>query len=214
MAEYYKIKLADMHSKKRSRDIARPRQIAMALAKELTQLSLPNIGDAFGGRDHTTVLHACKTIAEMRTTDMVIERDYKCPAANAEKLAAHELIQNMNPGAPPHDSGRSAMHILQAERDALLKPAECGDRHCRAPPHLPILANVLIESAAMRCPFCHRPGNPDHHRQPGRSGQRRFSADHLRQKTPRHPARAFDGATVTLDQQDAAMLTLKPAKPL
>ena len=52
MAEYYKIKLADMHSKKRSCDIARPRQIAMALAKELTQLSLPNIGDAFGGRDH------------------------------------------------------------------------------------------------------------------------------------------------------------------
>ena len=76
VAEYYKIKLADMHSKKRSRDIARPRQIAMALAKELTQLSLPNIGDAFGGRDHTTVLHACKTIAEMRTTDTVIERDY------------------------------------------------------------------------------------------------------------------------------------------
>ena len=76
VADYYKIKLADMHSKKRSRDIARPRQIAMALAKELTQLSLPNIGDAFGGRDHTTVLHACKTIAEMRTTDSVIERDY------------------------------------------------------------------------------------------------------------------------------------------
>ena len=74
--DHYKIKLADMHSKKRSRDIARPRQIAMALAKELTQLSLPNIGDAFGGRDHTTVLHACKTIAEMRTTDTVIERDY------------------------------------------------------------------------------------------------------------------------------------------
>ncbi len=77
VAEYYKIKLSDMHSKKRSRDIARPRQIAMALAKELTQLSLPNIGDAFGGRDHTTVLHACKTIAEMRTSDADIAHDYE-----------------------------------------------------------------------------------------------------------------------------------------
>ncbi|HJU49660.1 MAG TPA: chromosomal replication initiator protein DnaA [Pseudogulbenkiania sp.] len=76
VAEYYKIKLGDMHSKKRSRDIARPRQIAMALAKELTQLSLPNIGDAFGGRDHTTVLHACKTIAEMRGNDTDIAHDY------------------------------------------------------------------------------------------------------------------------------------------
>ena len=61
---------------KRSRDIARPRQVAMALAKELTQLSLPNIGDAFGGRDHTTVLHACKTIAEMRGNDADIAHDY------------------------------------------------------------------------------------------------------------------------------------------
>ncbi|OWY40955.1 chromosomal replication initiation protein DnaA [Xenophilus sp. AP218F] len=76
VAEYYKIKLSDMHSKKRSRDIARPRQVAMALAKELTQLSLPNIGDAFGGRDHTTVLHACKTIAEMRGNDADIAHDY------------------------------------------------------------------------------------------------------------------------------------------
>lgn len=75
VADYFKIKLADMHSKKRSRDIARPRQIAMALSKELTQLSLPNIGDAFGGRDHTTVLHACKTIAEMRQHDAIIARD-------------------------------------------------------------------------------------------------------------------------------------------
>ncbi len=76
VAEYYKIKLSDMHSKKRSRDIARPRQVAMALAKELTSLSLPNIGDAFGGRDHTTVLHACKTIAEMRGSDADIAHDY------------------------------------------------------------------------------------------------------------------------------------------
>lgn len=76
VAEYYKIKLSDMHSKKRTRDIARPRQVAMTLAKELTQLSLPNIGDAFGGRDHTTVLHACKTINEMRETDGDIAHDY------------------------------------------------------------------------------------------------------------------------------------------
>lgn len=76
VTDYYKIKLTDMYSKKRSRDIARPRQIAMALAKELTQLSLPNIGEAFGGRDHTTVLHACKTIAEMRETDATISNDY------------------------------------------------------------------------------------------------------------------------------------------
>lgn len=75
VADYYKIKLADMHSKKRSRDIARPRQVAMSLAKELTQMSLPNIGDAFGGRDHTTVLHACKTIAELRQHDAAIARD-------------------------------------------------------------------------------------------------------------------------------------------
>lgn len=77
VADYYKIKLSDMHSKKRSRDIARPRQIAMALAKEITQLSLPNIGEAFGGRDHTTVLHACKTIAEMRSADSEIAHDYE-----------------------------------------------------------------------------------------------------------------------------------------
>lgn len=76
VADYYKIKLSDMHSKKRSRDIARPRQVAMALAKELTPLSLPNIGDAFGGRDHTTVLHACRTVADLRESDSDISRDY------------------------------------------------------------------------------------------------------------------------------------------
>ncbi len=62
VAEYYKIKLADLLSKRRSRSVARPRQLAMALAKELTNHSLPEIGDAFGGRDHTTVLHACRKI--------------------------------------------------------------------------------------------------------------------------------------------------------
>ena len=67
-AEYYKIRVADLLSKRRNRSIARPRQLAMALAKELTSHSLPEIGDAFGGRDHTTVLHACRRIAELRTT--------------------------------------------------------------------------------------------------------------------------------------------------
>ena len=66
VADYYKIRISDMHSKKRSRAIARPRQVAMALSKELTQLSLPEIGSNFGGRDHTTVLHACRQIAKLR----------------------------------------------------------------------------------------------------------------------------------------------------
>lgn len=76
VAEFFKLKISDMHSKKRSRNIARPRQIAMALAKELTQMSLPEIGEAFGNRDHTTVLHACRTIASLRKQDSVINRDY------------------------------------------------------------------------------------------------------------------------------------------
>ena len=76
VAEFYKIKVADLHAKKRTRNIARPRQIAMALAKELTQMSLPEIGDAFGNRDHTTVLHACRTIAALRLKDTEINRDF------------------------------------------------------------------------------------------------------------------------------------------
>jgi chromosomal replication initiator protein len=76
VAEYYKIKVSEMYSKKRSRIIARPRQIAMALAKELTPLSLPDIGEAFGGRDHTTVLHACRKVAELRGTSNDITRDF------------------------------------------------------------------------------------------------------------------------------------------
>ncbi|MEO7403015.1 MAG: chromosomal replication initiator protein DnaA, partial [Burkholderiales bacterium] len=75
VADYYKIKISDMHSKKRSRNVARPRQVAMALAKELTQHSLPDIGDAFGNRDHTTVLHACRTIAALRDKDPGLNRD-------------------------------------------------------------------------------------------------------------------------------------------
>ena len=76
VAEYYKIKMADMLSKRRSRSVARPRQMAMALAKELTNHSLPEIGDAFGGRDHTTVLHACRKIEQLREESHDIKEDY------------------------------------------------------------------------------------------------------------------------------------------
>ncbi len=77
VAEYYKIKLSDMMSKRRSRSVARPRQVAMALAKELTNHSLPEIGESFGGRDHTTVLHACRKIKELEETDADIREDRK-----------------------------------------------------------------------------------------------------------------------------------------
>jgi chromosomal replication initiator protein len=76
VAEYYKIRVADLLSPRRTRTITRPRQIAMALAKELTTHSLPEIGDAFGGRDHTTVLHACRKVVELRDTDARIKEDY------------------------------------------------------------------------------------------------------------------------------------------
>ncbi len=76
VAEYYKLRVHDLLSTRRSRSVARPRQIAMSLAKELTNHSLPEIGDAFGGRDHTTVLHANRKIAELRETDMRIREDY------------------------------------------------------------------------------------------------------------------------------------------
>lgn len=76
VAEYYKIKMSDMLSKRRNRSVARPRQIAMCLAKELTNHSLPEIGDAFGGRDHTTVLHACKQIKKLRGDSQDLAEDY------------------------------------------------------------------------------------------------------------------------------------------
>jgi chromosomal replication initiator protein len=76
VAEYYKIRVADLLSKRRSRSITRPRQIAMALAKELTTHSLPEIGDAFGGRDHTTVLHACRRVKLLRDTETRVLEDY------------------------------------------------------------------------------------------------------------------------------------------
>jgi chromosomal replication initiator protein len=77
VAEYYKIKMADILSKRRSRSVARPRQMAMALSKELTNHSLPEIGDAFGGRDHTTVLHACRKIVQLREESHDIKEDYQ-----------------------------------------------------------------------------------------------------------------------------------------
>ncbi len=76
VADYFKVRIADLLSKRRSRSVARPRQVAMALAKELTSHSLPEIGDAFGGRDHTTVLHACKRIRELRDSDQRMAEDY------------------------------------------------------------------------------------------------------------------------------------------
>lgn len=76
VAEYFKIRVADLLSKRRNRSIARPRQVAMALCKELTSHSLPEIGDAFGGRDHTTVLHACRKVVELKETDQKVHEDY------------------------------------------------------------------------------------------------------------------------------------------
>ena len=76
VADYFKIRVADLLSKRRSRSVARPRQIAMALAKELTNHSLPEIGDAFGGRDHTTVLHGCRRVRALKETDKRVEEDY------------------------------------------------------------------------------------------------------------------------------------------
>jgi chromosomal replication initiator protein len=77
VAEYFKIRVSDLLAKKRTRSIARPRQIAMALAKELTNHSLPEIGEAFGGRDHTTVLHACRKVEELKETDNRVAEDYR-----------------------------------------------------------------------------------------------------------------------------------------
>ena len=77
VAQYYKIRVADLMSKRRNRAVARPRQVAMSLAKELTDRSYPEIGDAFGGKDHTTVLHACKRVKGLRESDMRIREDYE-----------------------------------------------------------------------------------------------------------------------------------------
>jgi chromosomal replication initiator protein len=77
VADYYKIKVSDLLSKRRSRSVARPRQVAMALSKELTNHSLPEIGEAFGGRDHTTVLHATRKIKELQQINSDIQADVK-----------------------------------------------------------------------------------------------------------------------------------------
>ena len=77
VAEYYKVKVADLLSKRRSRSIARPRQMAMALSKELTNHSLPEIGDHFGGRDHTTVIHACRKVKELVGCENDFSEDHK-----------------------------------------------------------------------------------------------------------------------------------------
>lgn len=77
VADFYRIKVTDLLSKKRTRNLTRPRQIAMTLARELTSMSLPEIGNAFGGKDHSTVIHACKTIEIQKTTDTTIDADYK-----------------------------------------------------------------------------------------------------------------------------------------
>jgi len=76
VADYYQVRLSDLLSKSRVRSLARPRQLASALAKELTEHSLPEIGEAFGGRDHTTVLHACRTIRALRDNDMRVHQDW------------------------------------------------------------------------------------------------------------------------------------------
>jgi chromosomal replication initiator protein len=77
VAEYYRIRVSDLLSKRRSRSVARPRQVAMALSKELTNHSLPEIGDAFGGRDHTTVLHACRKVKSLREETHEVKEDYQ-----------------------------------------------------------------------------------------------------------------------------------------
>ena len=76
VADYFKVRLSDLLSERRSRSVARPRQVAMALAKELTVHSLPEIGEAFGGRDHTTVMHACKRIRELQAAEPRVAEDY------------------------------------------------------------------------------------------------------------------------------------------
>lgn len=77
VAEYFKIRVADLSSKNRKQSITRPRQVAMCLARELTSHSYPEIGDAFGGRDHTTVINACKRVAELKDDDVKMAEDYK-----------------------------------------------------------------------------------------------------------------------------------------
>ena len=77
VADYYRIKMVELLSKKRTRNLTRPRQIAMTLARELTTMSLPEIGNAFGGKDHSTVIHACKMVGNLRMLDATVDADYR-----------------------------------------------------------------------------------------------------------------------------------------
>ena len=122
-ADFFKLKVSDLLSARRNRSIARPRQIAMALAKELTSHSLPEIGEAFGGRDHTTVLHACRKVKELLNTDTVIKADYdKLFKSLADKHSMDFTISR------EHFLERANMAAAVVER-----------KHT-----LPILANVLL----------------------------------------------------------------------
>ncbi|VTR57936.1 Chromosomal replication initiator protein DnaA [Serratia fonticola] len=124
VAEYYKIKIADLLSKRRSRSVARPRQMAMALAKELTNHSLPEIGDAFGGRDHTTVLHACRKIEQLREESHDIKEDFLQFNQNIVVIAHMKFI---------------------VEREHLLKPLQQVSSPLGGRPTLPILGNLLLQ---------------------------------------------------------------------
>ena len=129
VAEYFKIKISDMHSKKRSRNVARPRQVAMALAKDLTQMSLPEIGEAFGNRDHTTVLHACRTIASLRKARHRAQPRLCGAAAGPERLTQScggtwdELWVTRGSGARPE-----TIHIASALLHRFPASARTGDK--------------------------------------------------------------------------------------
>ena len=119
VAEYFKIKISDMHSKKRSRNVARPRQVAMALAKDLTQMSLPEIGEAFGNRDHTTVLHACRTIASLRKQDTGAEPRLRGARAGAEGLRMNKLCANADKLWVRRGFARHGANSIHIRRTAL-----------------------------------------------------------------------------------------------
>ena len=123
VAEYFKIKISDMHSKKRSRNVARPRQVAMALAKELTQMSLPEIGEAFGNRDHTTVLHACRTIASLRK-----QRHRTQPRLPRARAGAQRMS-----GSCARTTGQAVGNLAAAGNGAILStPPHSGSTACPA----------------------------------------------------------------------------------
>ena len=107
VAEHYNIRLADMHSARRARAVARPRQVAMYLCKQLTPRSLPEIGRKFGGRDHTTVMHAVRKIEELKAADRTIGRGHRTAEADARNLS---LAQGLEP---------SSKYLIQKEKPAI-----------------------------------------------------------------------------------------------